>query len=301
MLKSSHRYFIEDGRAPCYELILKLPLKTRLDMALEKLKDFMNININNLKKDELLKVSKNLQNTIRNLIDEFENPTTSNLNFLCSRLNIIEKNQESQDEEMLKLKAENEHLKKQIKNINKDLDEHEESLISLEKSTSQIDQYIRRENVEITGISSTVPQENLEGKVIEIFNSIVEEGNEISKNDIVACHRLKKDKNEASPKVIVRFLNRKKVSHIHRVKKKLANNWRDHGPNQIYVNDNLCPANQNIMDIARGLKKNNHISSCWSQNGMINLKFNENDSKSVRINHVSDFEDHFSLGVLGWQ
>ena len=137
--------------------------------------------------------------------------------------------------------------------------------------------------------------------MIQIFNSVVDEGNEITKKDLVACHRLKKEKHEANPKVIVRFLNRKKVFHIHQAKKKLANNWRNHGPNPIFINDNLCPANRNIMDIARGLKKNNHLYSCWSQNGTINLKINENDTKTVRIHHVSDFEDYFSLGVLGWE
>ena len=183
------------------------------------------------------------------------------------------------------------------------MDEYDEWITNMETTTSQIDQYIRRENLEISGIPSSTPQHELEGKVIDIFNDIIdsEDGENIMKSDLVACHRLKKEKHELNPKVIVRVLNRKTAVKIHQNKKKLGNNWRNHGPNPIYISENLCPSNRKIFEVARGLKKNNHIYSCWSQNGTINIKLKESDSNSVKIHHMSEFEQYFSLKVLGWE
>ena len=68
---------------------------------------------------------------------------------------------------------------------------------------NRLNQYNRRNNLEIQGIPSTVGDEILEDKVIEIFECL---NTLLAKSDIEDCHRLGK----SNPKnVIVRFVNRK--------------------------------------------------------------------------------------------
>ena len=138
-------------------------------MALKKLKEFLTVNMNNMKKDDLVKLSKEIQNNIRKSLDDLEKPTTPDVSFIFSRLETIERNQEKMVNEISTLKEENKTLKRQLKDLDKDMDEYDEWITNIETTTSQIDQYIRRENLEISGIPSSTPQHELEGKVINIL------------------------------------------------------------------------------------------------------------------------------------
>ena len=79
----------------------------------------------------------------------------------------------------------------------------EKTLAESEKYFNKLDQYNRRNNFEIQGIPSTVGDEVLEDKVIEIFECL---NIPLAKSDIEDCHWLGK----SNPKnTIVRFANRK--------------------------------------------------------------------------------------------
>ena len=67
----------------------------------------------------------------------------------------------------------------------------ENRVLSLEISGNHLEQYGRRNNLEITGISHDVSDENLEGKVIEVLNEIQVD---VSRSDIEACHQIGKSK-----------------------------------------------------------------------------------------------------------
>ena len=65
----------------------------------------------------------------------------------------------------------------------------ERKLAESEKSFNRLDQYNRRNNLEIQGIPSTVGDEVLEDKLIEIFKCI---NIPLAKSDIEDCHRFGK-------------------------------------------------------------------------------------------------------------
>ena len=70
-----------------------------------------------------------------------------------------------------------------------------------------MEQYGRRNNLEITGIPDDVSDENLEEKVIQVLSEIQVN---VSSSDIEACHRIGKSKNSSKKKKkIVRLINRK--------------------------------------------------------------------------------------------
>ena len=110
------------------------------------------------------------------------------------------------DKEMLNLKdviikdlqVENQRLRSRIINI-------EKKVISLEENSNSLEQYGRRNNLEITGIPDDVDDQKLEEKVIEILDKI---DVNVSSKDVEACHRIGKSKN-SSKTTIVQFVNRK--------------------------------------------------------------------------------------------
>ena len=97
---------------------------------------------------------------------------------------------------------ENEHLRNQVSYLNK-------KVVSLEANHNILEQYGRRNNIEITGIPDTVQDNQLENKVIEIFDAI---GMDAKSVDFKDCHRVGKFKNN-SKKVIARFVNPKVVKN----------------------------------------------------------------------------------------
>ena len=112
------------------------------------------------------------------------------------------------DKELLNLKdvfiknlqIENQRLRSRVDNL-------EKKVIYLEENGNLLEQYGRRNNLEITGISNEIEDVDLEGKVIEILDKI--EVN-VSSKDIEACHRIGKSRDN-SKKTIIRFVNRKYV------------------------------------------------------------------------------------------
>ena len=74
----------------------------------------------------------------------------------------------------------------------------EAKLIKLQKASNKQDQYTRRNNLEIHGITVKVMDDQLEEKVIDIFSKL---NISISKSDNEDCHQLYKSN------TIVRFVN----------------------------------------------------------------------------------------------
>ena len=136
-----------------------------------------------------------------------------------------------------KLEKENSDLKKEVSVLNKYADFCDEKIFNLEKQMNHIDQYIRRENIVITCIPDSVREDDLEGKVMEVIHSV---DVDIGPSDIVVCHRLSKTNGEIkkknSSKVIVRFINRKKVSSCLKNKNKLGETYKNLGYNKnLYI------------------------------------------------------------------
>ena len=93
---------------------------------------------------------------------------------------------------MNQIVAENKKLQSDIaivKNVNHKL---EDKIVYLEKNQAKGEQYSRRNNVEISGIPNTIPDNDLENTVISICRDT---GVEIDPKDIEVCHRLPLSRN----------------------------------------------------------------------------------------------------------
>ena len=110
-------------------------------------------------------------------------------------------------------------------------------VVDLERQCWANAQYSHRECLEIAGIQTSIPQQNLEEKVCQIFEAI---GISVYKNDIDDCHRLR-DKE----RTIVKFLRRKDCKQVLRCKKDLRSinmsNLNLPEGTKLFINESLCP------------------------------------------------------------
>ena len=105
------------------------------------------------------------------------------------------------------LKEENFRLQQKVQHL-------EKKLSDIEIAENKLEQYTRRNNIEIQGIPSSIHDNLLEDKGIDILNQL---NITVSKSDIEDCHRLDK----ANPKNTVQFVNRKFCNDALEKKKKL--------------------------------------------------------------------------------
>ena len=112
------------------------------------------------------------------------------------------------------MEKENYQLKREVSVLNKYADFCDEKIYNLEKQ------------IVIPGIPDSVSQVDLEGKVMDVIHSV---DVDIEPSDIVTCHRLSKTNSEIKKKncskVIVRFINRKKLSSCLKNKHKRIRIW----------------------------------------------------------------------------
>ena len=112
--------------------------------------------------------------------------------------------------------------------------------MDLEIQNNNVDQYSRRNNVEISGIPQSVSDNQLEEKVIDLLKTT---DVNITSNGIEACHRLGKKKKN----VIARVINRKHCLKALRNKKKLKS--IDKNP----ISETLLPVNSKLAFNCRKL------------------------------------------------
>ena len=150
----------------------------------------------------------------------------------------------------------------------------EKKLTEVEISLNKLEQYTRRNNIEIQGIPLWIPDEKLVEKVIDVFGAI---NIAITKNDVEDCHRLGK----SLKNTIVRFANRKHCNAI--LSKKFE------------TCENLTPYNQHLAWKCRELKRAGIIHSSWSSKGIVKLRLTANTNTKHEHPIPIDHED----GIAG--
>ena len=175
--------------------------------------------------------SENITNLETKLLSRFDELTKELLNVK----DVIIKN----------LQAENERLREKVCSL-------ESKVTSLEIDQNKLEQYGRRNNIEVSGIPDSVKDNCLEKKIISVFTSV---GIEVKSNDIEACHRIGKSQN-SSKKTIVRFSNRKfaKQALYNRKKLKSIDKSTLGLTNDVFINKNLTPVDNRIAYNCRKLK-----------------------------------------------
>jgi hypothetical protein len=170
------------------------------------------------------------------------------------------------------------------------LDQVDEYIYALERSVAQLDQYGRRENIEISGIPNNVPKQQLENEVIKILHHIGLE--HIDNYAIVGCHRISGKDRYGNQNTIVRFLQRKDAISCLMLRKKLST-CVNLGYKNLWFSENLCPAFRSIYDSLETLKREGKVSKIWTRYGKIHYKLIGNENKVYNVSHILDIDHLF--------
>lgn len=239
---------------------------------------------------------------LENLINELKVSMTSRYKELDSKLTEVVKSQQflsekyeeintrliTVEQQKCELAIENTSLKAQVLKSSNDLH-------SLQQEVNNLEQYIRRDCLEIRGIpeqdNETVDMTNdLVQRVGEMIGVLVEE------KDISISHRLSVGRNRSmtngsrprGPKsVIVKFANRQTRDDYYRARLHLrSKSTEDLGfqnQNKIFIVESLTQRNKELFNRCLNFKREKGYKYIWTQMGKIYLR---KDTESVKI-HVA--------------
>ena len=162
--------------------------------------------------------------------------------------------------------------------------------LSLKRRLNQLEQYGRRDNIEISGVPENC--QDLQGKTLILLNKI---NVGVSSSDIVACHPLKR-----KGTIIVRFLNRKTAEKAIKQRKLLKDlDARDvwGGTNaNTYLNFNLSPEYMKLRWYSKKLKAANQIFNFGTDDRGVWIRSREGGKKE-RVDIKEDLEAYVPNNV----
>ena len=185
------------------------------------------------------------------------------------------------------LQVENEHLRKKVNVL-------ENKILTLESEHNSLEQYGYCNNIEITGIQDSIPDQILEEKVVDILNEI---SANVSPKDIEACHHIGVSKN-SSKKTIVHFINRK---HVKKALKSRKNIRKSSSSNcNIFINENLTIKNNKVAFLSRKLKRSCHLNKIYTRDGTVHISSPEiHRGNALKIYHINDLFNLFPYYDFG--
>ena len=143
--------------------------------------------------------------------------------------------------------------------------------LNLEKLQAKAEHYNKRNNVEISGISNQIPNDDLVNHVVEICkNSNVL----IMPADIKGCHRLPLVRNGTTDNicVILKFVNRKHSKLMLFSKKSVSSK------SKVDISHSLCPYYRYIWGKCKDLQKESKVSQGFSLEVVVTIRVTENGS-----------------------
>jgi len=188
----------------------------------------------------------------------------------------------------------NKALQNTVKNLQERINKIEKREKDLTVNTEKHNQYGRRNNIEISGISNDIEDDMLEEKVIKILEKI---DVNVEQKDIEACHRLPPTKRDKTKKTIIRFVNRKVAEKSLSNKKKLQNinKVELELPNTpLYIGENLNDHYRELAWMCRRLRKENLIYSYKFQNECFLVKARENSDSRIKVFHKDDLLKYYN-------
>ena len=191
--------------------------------------------------------------------------------------------------------AENELIRSENKVLKKSLETMDRVLQSVKKAYNDLEQYGRRECVEIRGVPMpSHPSEESTNEIAKNLGKLM--GVKISDNDISVSHRVplsSKNKKSVPAPIIVKFTRREKKDEFYSARMKLKKvtardlGYRFNTNNYIFINESLTSENRNLFNEALRVKKQSGYKFFWTLNGQIYLRKSA-DTSSINIRCSDD-------------
>ena len=187
------------------------------------------------------------------------------------------------------LQEENKALKEEHASLKAQVLSSANDLKSVQKSLNDLEQYTRRDSVEIRGIP--LPEESQEEDTNEIVLQLSQKmGIPLERKDISVSHRIR-SRSSVDSAIIVKFVRRELRERLYRARKRLKSiTTADFGfsvEKKIFINESLTPKNKELFKDCLRFKKDNSFKFLWTNAGKIFLRRNA-DSPVILINSSVD-------------
>lgn len=189
-------------------------------------------------------------------------------------------------------------LVEEVKALRLQITEKDKRIMLLENRVADLEQYTRMNDIIVTGLerrpcsyaravttqnrkkSSVQDASSVEQQVMAFFCS---KGIEVDRENIEACHPLRRRNMREKPTIIIRFANRKH-------KNELLKQGRWLKGSDVYLNEHLTKKNADIAKMARLLRKKKKIQSTCSSNCKIYIKLN-GTPEQAKVLVIRDLEE----------
>lgn len=188
-------------------------------------------------------------------------------------------------------------LNTKINKLETDIMEKDSTIIKMEEKLDDYEQYSRRNCLIITGLDISGLDESMaEHKFMNLMFKM-ELDHLITPNSIERIHPIGK---KVDKKCIVKFVSYKE--------RRILYESRMFTPNGVYINESLTKVRNDLLYKCRQLKKNGKIKGCWSNDGVIQVKFNnglkttvknKNDFDLINRENVGQVIEETTLRVIG--
>ncbi|XP_039298090.1 uncharacterized protein LOC120354717 [Nilaparvata lugens] len=178
--------------------------------------------------------------------------------------------------------------REQISNLLEENSRLKAKLRETELNQDELEQYSRRNTVEIFGVPE-FENEDIAERIIGIAEAL---NVKLDATSIDACHRLPKRKNQATPAIVVRLVRRGDAEALLRnrraCKSFTTNDINVQGNNPIYLNKSLTAKRRKIFANAKMMLGDNDARRVWIDHAG-RVKLRSVDGKVVKI--LRDEED----------
>lgn len=240
-----------------------------------------------LTKEFLLSVlesfKKDVSSELKNYSVQFEEFKES-VQFLSDGIDKSNELTEKLRDEYASIRKQNELLLEQNKKLN-------ETVYDLNVRLRNLEQYTRRNNIEISGIPQT-PNEDSFMILKDVGKAL---GQELKDNDVAAVHRVPTYNTNRAPPIVVQFQARmQRDAWISSFKKKRTLTAKEINPTfpkeqSVYVNEHLSPENKKLLGQLKQKCRERNVKFVWVKDGKFFVKKKEGD-KTYKVNVIEDFD-----------
>ena len=224
---------------------------------------------------------------IETMIAELTDITTKRLDEMDKRLSDLAKSQKllSDQHDNFKITTDNfmkDNLKmrKELEDLQGKIKQSEKHASSAMDAVNDLEQYGRRDMIEISGIPRET-DEQVEDMVVNMFHKIGLQS--LNNSDIDASHRISKKDNAS---IIVKFRSRKIREMAFNLRANLKNkHTHDLGialhraPARLFINESLSRSNKSLFSEAHVFRKLHGIKYLWTKNGKVFMR--RTDSSNI--------------------
>ena len=226
---------------------------------------------------------------LEKILDEKLSPLSEQLKEALAMVKSLNTKYEKLEETLVVLQEENKALKEEHASLKAQVLSSANDLKSVQKSLNDLEQYTRRDSVEIRGIP--LPEESQEEDTNEIVLQLSQKmGIPLERKDISVSHRIR-SRSSVDSAIIVKFVRRELRERLYRARKRLKSiTTADFGfsvEKKIFINESLTPKNKELFKDCLRFKKDNSFKFLWTNAGKIFLRRNA-DSPVILINSSVD-------------